>query len=33
MNMESKKELGEITAQGTKRKNKAHMVKYCGFAL
>lgn len=28
MNMESKKELGgEINAQGTKRKNKAHMVK------
>lgn len=28
MNMESKKDLGgEINAQGTKRKNKAHMVK------
>jgi len=30
MNMEPKKELGgegEMNAQGTKRKNKAHMVK------
>lgn len=27
MNMESKKELGEINSQGLKRKNKVHMVK------
>ena len=33
MNMEPKKELGEINAQGTKRKNKAHMVKYITAGL
>ena len=34
MNMESKKELGgEMNAQGIKRKNKVHMVKYITVGL
>ncbi len=34
MNMEPKKDLGgEMNAQGTKRKNKVHMVKYITVGL